>query len=498
MSDLFISREQAESDVLAAAAFIGERINSADGLAESMSAVVPRYLNRGDVDLAAELANLVDDPFSRGKLLTLIAAKCAETDDDEYASQLADAIEDVGLRFEAFERIGIIKALNGQTDLAGKAAEQVPHPDLIEAAGAIYLAEHGNEADAVAAIDKIEFPSARVHAFQQLAAKSINDGDSENAVSMLERSNTSASEIEHAEERIRALCDSGNLFVAAKRFDLAVETFAGARDEAARVENMHRDYFLGTCALGFLNAGSRDMAEKALDLVTDKTHMAAALLGFAREDWRLENRDDAIGTLDEAFAILDSQREIETRDSRSRNALWTSIATQFAGFGKTERGIEIASLNIDDAERTNGLIQIAHILTVQNEDELAMNTAEMITDPADRAACLTTIAAARTERGDSAAANTVLDEAERSARSLQQLPARADSLLSVADGHLALGQDEKAKYLVDLTLDCVREIKDASRQASILAEISDRFSSSSDLMDSSKEMLGRLVSASEL
>ena len=47
MSDLFISRDKAESDLLAAAAFIGERIASADGRSEAMAAIVPQYLFRG-------------------------------------------------------------------------------------------------------------------------------------------------------------------------------------------------------------------------------------------------------------------------------------------------------------------------------------------------------------------------------------------------------------------------------------------------------------------
>ncbi|MCC6452883.1 MAG: hypothetical protein IT171_08310, partial [Acidobacteria bacterium] len=47
MSSDFISRDDAERDLLSAATFIGERIHTADGQAESMSAVVPLYLTRG-------------------------------------------------------------------------------------------------------------------------------------------------------------------------------------------------------------------------------------------------------------------------------------------------------------------------------------------------------------------------------------------------------------------------------------------------------------------
>ncbi|MBP9111024.1 MAG: hypothetical protein KBF83_15830, partial [Pyrinomonadaceae bacterium] len=83
--DYFISKERAETDLLDCAAFLAERVKSADGHAEAMSEIVPRYLAKGDVDLAAELANAIDDPFSRDRLLIQVAEKCAQIDDDEYA-----------------------------------------------------------------------------------------------------------------------------------------------------------------------------------------------------------------------------------------------------------------------------------------------------------------------------------------------------------------------------------------------------------------------------
>ena len=110
MSDHFISQDQAETNLLDCAAFLAERIKSSDGHAEAMAAIIPRYLAKGDVDLSAELANAVDDPFSRDKLLIIVAEKCAEMDDDEYALQLADAIEDHALQAQAFERIGLVLA----------------------------------------------------------------------------------------------------------------------------------------------------------------------------------------------------------------------------------------------------------------------------------------------------------------------------------------------------------------------------------------------------
>ena len=355
MADLFISREQAWEDVLAAAAFIGERIKSADGHADAMGAVIPRYLERRNVDLAAELANAVDDPYSRDRLLTQVAVRCAEQDDNEYALQLADAIEDDGIRSQCRERVALVNAEKGNAEQAETIASELPHPDQVYAGIAVSHALKRDETAAAAMLDRVDFPAAKVSALQHIAAARIDNDEFERAADALDIAHVAAREIEHDEERIRALCDLGNAYIQAKRSDKAVELFDTARGDAEVLGNIHRDFFLVNCALGFLHAGSEEFAENTLDLVTDKTQMASALLGFARDDWNKGEQQDAIDALDEAYQILRSQREIETRDSKSANTLMTSIAAQFAAWNKTELAITIAHENKNPEEVTSGL-----------------------------------------------------------------------------------------------------------------------------------------------
>ena len=292
MADYFISVEKAENDLLACAAFIAERIKSSDGHAEAMGVIVPLYLASGNIDLSAELANAVEDPFSRDKLLIVVAEKCAQLDDDEYAMQLADAIEDEGLRSQALERVALVKAGKGQAEKAFEVAGSMAHPDFVFAGIAISQAASGNDGGAEATLGRIGFSTARVSALQQMAATQIEKGEVEKAVDALDRASSAADEIEHDEEKIRVLCDIGNLFIEAKRNDRAIETFDHARNFAEVLDNIHRDFFLVSCALGFLYAGSSDLADRTLDLVTDKTQMASALLAFARDYWKKEEKTE--------------------------------------------------------------------------------------------------------------------------------------------------------------------------------------------------------------
>lgn len=490
----FISREDAEQDLLACAAYLAENIKSADGRAEAMNAVVPRYLASGNVDLAAALADTVDDPFSRDKLLVIVAEHCASIDDDDYAMQLADAIEDDGMSAQARERIALLKASKGEFEKAREVAADMMHPDFVEAGIAVKQAADGDEAAAFATIEAIDFASARVLAYQNIASAN-NEGEAfESAASAATRAFESAKDIEHDEEKIRALCDIGNLFVEAKRNDKAIEAFDAARTEAELLDNVHRDFFLANCALGFLYANSQELADRTLDLVTDKTHMASALLGMARDSWKKEAKEEALEILEEAWAILKSQREIETRDSRARNTLMASIATQFAGFGKTERAMEIASENLSMEEQTSALSQIAQILTVQKEDDLARQAINEIPEYSDRLFALLAVSDTKNKLGETEAAIALLDKAAGMTSELPQPAARSSVLNIVADRYASRGLPEKARAISHENLGVIAGICDESSQATSLVALSEVYDSANlELGEVEKQTLQNLT-----
>ncbi|CAN5435973.1 hypothetical protein BH10ACI3_BH10ACI3_13230 [soil metagenome] len=473
MNEVFISVESAEGDLLACAAFLAERIKSSDGHAEAMTAIIPRYLTSGDVDLSAELANAVDDPYSRDKLLILVAEKCAELDDDEYALQLADSVEDQGLQSQAYERIGQIKARQGNIAKAAEIAEVMAHPDFVYAGIAVRQAASGDPAAADATLAGIAFPTAKVGALQQMAAAAVEAEDYDKAVEILDRATATAGEIEHDEEKIRAFCDIGNHFLEAKRNDKAIETFDAARALTEQLDNTHRDFFFVNCALGFLYSGSLELADRTLDLVNDKTQMASALVGFSRESWRKDEKEDALETLDEAYEILKSQRETETRDSRGRNTLHASIGAQFAGYGKTDRGIEIALENQDPNEEMAALTQIAQILTVQKEEELARQTVEMIREDPNRLFALVGMGDEKVRQGEDSAAITLFEEAATLSETIPQLGSRSNILNEIAARLVERGRPEKARELLLENLSVIAQIRDQSSQAATLASLAD-------------------------
>lgn len=475
MSDHFISRADAETDLLSCAAYLAESIQSNDGRAQAMIAVVPRYLAKGDVDLAAELSNTVEDPFVRDRLLIAVAEKCASVDDDEYAFQLVEAMDDPGMQAQAREKIGLKLAETGSIEKAHAAADQMDHRDNVLAGIAIRQHSDAKTSEAFATISEIGFPTAAAHAFVAMAAGSIEKEEIEVAVDLLEKAIQPADEIEHEEERIRTLVDIGNSFVAAKRNDRAIETLDKAREYAEVLDNVHRDSFLASVSVGFLRAGSVELADRTLDAVRDKTQIATALLGFAREFWRRDEKDDALESLDESYAILKSQHEKETRDSKAKFALFTNIAAQFAGFEKGERAIEIAQ-EIDDEEQSmNALGQIARILAVQENDELARIALNSISDDAHRASALIALSDVASSKDDAPKATALLEEASTLAEEVPQLALRSAAFNTIANRFVALNDKAKAYEVAAANLGLIATIKDESSQVSSLVDLAELF-----------------------
>lgn len=471
MSVHFISREEAESDLLACATYLAESIESAEGHADAISSVVTRYLELGNVDMAAELANTVDDPFTRDRLLIHVAERCAEMDDDEYALQLIDAIEEPGLQSDGRERIGMLEANKSRFEEARRIAAAMPHPDFVLSAIAVreYLA--GDNEAFRSTLAEIEFPAARVSAYTGIVHMLIAEGTTEGAVELLEESTAFAAEIEHDEERIRSFVEIGTLFHDSGDNGKAIETLDKALGYAEELDNVHRDAFLAAVSVGFLRAGSQDLADRTLDLVTDKTQTAQCLVGHAHHFWEAGQKDDAIESIEEAYAILKSQRENETRNSKERIRLFGSIAAQLANFGKGERAIEIAETIDDETESMASLARIAVIFATRGEDELVRQSVNVIAEDAQRTFALIGVSDATEKAGNREAAVEHLDEALHLTESVPQLASRSSAYLGLAKRYAIYELPERFDGSIAKGIDAITAIKDESIKVTSLIEL---------------------------
>jgi tetratricopeptide (TPR) repeat protein len=498
MKEHQISRTDAGENLLNCAAYLGESIKSADGHAEAMKEIVPRFLAKENVDLAAALADIVEDPFSRDLLLTQVAEKCAWIDDDEYAFQLIEAMEDYGNQLRAREKVALAKAAKGDLEKAFEIAEELEHPDEVFAEVAVREAVRGDETDALETLEEIEFPYTKVSALQNIAAFHLKNDEKAKAVNFLLKAKAEAENIEFIEEQIRAFVEIGNGFLAAKENGKAIETFDKAKTITEDLDNVHRDSFFGDISLGFLYAGSLDLADRTLDLVADKTQMVTALLGFSQYFHAKGEETDAFEALEEAYAILKSQKDLEIRDSRMRYRLWTACAIIFARYGKEERAIEIASEIPEEQTQMSALRQTAEVFAAQGKDDFSAQAVKAIADEGYKMLAFISMADAKNEAGTKEEAVKYLNEAYFHAGLVDRFALRSEGYKDLAKRFFEAGEAEKAREICTENLEIITRIKDDSVRAAALANLSDLYDEAGfDLTDAEREILQTIVRKAE-
>jgi tetratricopeptide (TPR) repeat protein len=472
--------DKAENDLLACAAYSAEKIKSADGYAEAISEVISHYLAKNEVDLAADLADSINEPFTREGLLTKVAVKCAEIGDDEYALQLVDAIEDFGHKSLATEKIVAIKARKDELKKAFEIAESLD--DKSNALASIAVCQPLD--DALQTIDDIEFPLAKVYALLELYYR-------EEDIELIENAVLCTDEIEFNEEKLRAFNDIAITFISANRQDRAIEILSKALEIAEKIDGVRRDNYLSEISLNYFRAGSIESADRTLDLIADKYQISTVLCGFSKEYQAKENVADALESLDESYELLKSQPDREVRDSNACFELFAVIAVRFAALGKNERGIEIASQNPIEDARNYALRQIGQICILQGKDNLAKQSLDLINEESAKMFALISLSEAYKKAEKPVEAEKTLREAHTLCETVPQLSRRSTALNDICEN---LGETDKSRQIASENLRIISRILDETGRSVALSRLSLTFEKLNfTLNENDKELLAKMI-----
>jgi tetratricopeptide (TPR) repeat protein len=473
MREHLFSIEEAQANLFRAATYLGENVGGGDGHAEAMKEVVAHYVEEKDVDTAAQLADTVADPFVRDRLLLLVAEKCAEMDDDEYALQLVDAIEEAGFQSVARERLAMRKAALGEFDKAFELAETLPHSSDALAVIAAEQSAKGFAAESEKTLARIEFPFAKVTALLNIAAGYEAKEEREKARDATVKAVEAAKDIEFKEEKIRALQEAAAHFSQVAANDKAIEALAKAQDEAETLDGVHRETLLSQIALGFLRAGSLDLAERTLDLIGDKVLIASTLAGYSMHFDEKGDRADALETLEEAYQILKSQSEREVRSSRDKFNLFGTIAVLFAKYEKNERAMEIAAGIREETARYHALSQVAQVGALLENDDAAQQALNLIDEDSERLFALISLSDVYRKAEKTEKALSYLKEAHSYSTGVPQLPARSLAYNQIATRFHTLGETEASRGAAHENLEIISQIRDESARAVSLLHLAD-------------------------
>ncbi len=465
-----IAPDEASSDMAACAAYLIENISKLDAKTTATEALVGHFLAGDEVDRAADYADALEDPFARDRLLIRVIEKCIDLNDDEYAFQLADAIEDTGLKANSLEAAALRLAARKDFELALKTSALLDHAADTIGGIAVQQALAGSIEAARHTIQNIDYLKSRVNARVELAAIERQNSNPEAAREWLEKAGEESNEIEFPEDRIRALNEIANGYLELEDHDSALDFFKRAGESAFTLESVHKDSFLVASAIGILRCGNMEIADETLDRVSDKTQVAACLYGFSRV-FEADEVEDAVEAIEEAYAILKSQSEYEIRSTQSRNEMFGAIAVQFERVGMSQRAYEIAHENEDEGVRNRTLTSIAQLMVMDGRTVEAENIINGIEPESARVhACIGISDAANTVGNKELAIGYLKDAAELCVE-VEQHIARAQISDQIALRLFEYGAIDDAETLARNNLALVADIRDEGSQVVALVAL---------------------------
>jgi tetratricopeptide (TPR) repeat protein len=477
MSAGIITKEEALTSLLHAAAFMAERLESVDGMSEAMNEIVPRFIEAGDVDTAAALADLTADPLTRDRLLVLVAEKCIEKRDDEYGLQLVEAIDDLSLAAGATERIALKMIERGDIEDALRIASKLGHPDEVLRLAAIEKYRVGAFEESLSIASTIEAPATKTSLAMSLVKLASDSGSQIEIDNQLKNAERHAADIDLLEESLTFLIEIGNLCIEIGRSDLAIGIFEKARTQVEALSWPHRDNLLAAIAVGLFAAGSVSLADIALDLVTDKSVVARTLSTFSHYLRKQGSESDAVEVLDEAHEILKSQKEKEIRDFRSDNAAWRLVALQYALSAESEKCISVVNDMPDAESQSVAASQCAVVFASSTSDETWRELFKKIDEPITRAATLIAISEDWIKNDRIEEATQLLEECGKMVEEIDQPIASCGVLTDMVSIFMKMGETGRASEKLGEAISVCSSIVNTSNQAVALARLSSKVDS---------------------
>lgn len=467
----FIERENAESDLLMCAAFVAERIGSADAHATSVSDTARRFAAKGELDLAAGLADSISDPHARDTVLSEIAAYCVQFNDDEYGFQLIEAIEEPNFQQHALHNIAVRQAAQQRFDDALETTKQIDDAAITIGDLAVRAAFAGDEKLARKLLEQIDLPNIRAQVLNGIAQSKSETGESTQAV--LNESLHEIENVEFDEEKTQLLFDAAGKFLDANENETALQVLSKAKLLAETLEPNFRAPALAQTAALFARANDFATGERILQTIESLHQAAVARVSFSEEFYAAGEIDKAVSNLEEALMLLKTNiaRFVDSR-SNSQFALWANIALNLAQLGKFERGLEVALEIPHEAAQSSALTNLAINFQSNGKDELARQTLSEFKTAADRIFGLLAVSRSAAQNGESEKSLALLNEAFEASEDIEQLNLRSEALSEIVEQFAARGETAKATEVLAENLQVVAAINNKSQQVALLADIS--------------------------
>lgn len=462
-------------DALGGALRVAGAVKNAEGYDELAAAISQRYAVREDYDRAVELADTINDPYTRDRTLSEVAVKAAAAGQDEYAFELLASIEDLSHQDTGASSIAIAHASAGELDRAVEIADAMEDNSATLAEIAAQCAAHAEYERALSLVERLDFPLYAALALMRIAGSYIDAGHTSEATELLSTALGKAAAIDTLDEKATTLSEIALKFSAAGQEEQAAQIMSQALAVAEHAETVYREAALSQIAASHSRLGQYDAAVKITEKIEDVYQAAATLITLAVIEHEDETRHaEAQQLLSDAYDLIREEVPDTQRDETQRNSLLALIILRHAEFGQAEQARKAAASLYAPDEKHRALAAAAASLAQGGKYDDALALVKAIDDEAFKTTALLRISRAMiAAHADDERGLKVLSEAVSLSENLPRPADTVQALSEAAVAYTEAGHKERVTRLMRDSLLEVKSIKGEYGKTAALLAISD-------------------------
>lgn len=483
------------NDALAAALRVSGTVKNADAYDELAFAIARRYAQRTEFNLAVDIADTINDPYTMERTIAEIAVMLAADGQDDGALELIDSLEDFSHQATAKSQIAIAHAAAGEFEVASEIASGMEDNSSTLVAIAYLSADKGEHDRALDILEMLDFPLGSVSIRSRVAEDYQRAGRFEEALELLSQALDETEAIDPPNERVGALTDLALRFNEAGQDERVAEILLEAVEIANKSDESFKDAVLSQIASGYARLKQYDKAVSVTEEIDNVFLATTTLVDLAVIEHEDESRiPDAVLLLTDALDLIVEDQPQTQRDEAQRDYLLTRIAFSFANFGKVDQALKTARAIGALDSRHHALSGVTTHYADSGDFDDALMAARGIEDETFKAYVLTGIGRAMIKSSANEQGLDILSEVSRSIETLERQIDRAQVTANLAVAYREAGQGEMVESLIDQALQFAKLLTDTSAKASALLSISDACANTSfELDDEAVEVLWEIT-----
>lgn len=390
MQEFTSDESEFDVDYLTCALRLAESLHG-EAYLEIAEAVALQYIEAGELERGVELAEQIPDAYARDSLLAVSTAKAVASEEEDYATELLETIEDPILHNSAIEKMAIEFARRGEFDAAlGLTDQLADNASALGAVAALYW-QSGQKNEALDLARSIEFAQESAITLVQLARLS-NDNDE--SLNLLVEARSVAEEIDSVELKVFALIAIASGYEERAEREQSLETLNRAFEvcedfESGKLIGLSADFARDEALMEIVQALLRlkdlSKATDVAEAIDDRFVFARANLGLAVARGKDSQPSEAAEYLDEAKAIIVELQPYGAQEAEVLDALIIDLAMSYADYGNYDEARRIIHSLTSEEKQRLVLNELGKLCSNTGNDRVVSEIAEDLGSPYDKA-----------------------------------------------------------------------------------------------------------------